>query len=139
MDVRFVAGFSPIVVDAGEARRFYGEKLSLPLKFESGSDYTEVDLPGLKHFGLWTVRDAARSTFGQDEWPDQIARPQATIELEVDDVAAAVSELRTRGLELLQGTKVEPWGQTTARLISPEGLLIGLTYSPMLREQDSKP
>ena len=24
-----------------------------------------VDLPGLKHFGLWTLADAARSTFGR--------------------------------------------------------------------------
>ncbi len=52
MDVRFVAGFSPIVNNAEEARRFYGEKLSLPLKIDSGSDYTEVELSGLKHFGL---------------------------------------------------------------------------------------
>jgi catechol 2,3-dioxygenase-like lactoylglutathione lyase family enzyme len=135
MDVRFVAGVAPIVNDAGEARRFYGEKLSLPLKMDGESDYTEVTLPGLKHFGLWTLRDAAQSTFGRDEWPDYIARPQATIELEVDDVAAAVSELKSRGLELIQDTKVEPWGQTTARLLSPEGLLIGVTYTPWLREE----
>ncbi len=38
--------------DAAEARRFYGEKLSLPLKPEADSDYTVVELPGLKHFGL---------------------------------------------------------------------------------------
>ncbi len=137
MDVRFVAGFSPIVNNAEEARRFYGEKLSLPLKIDSGSDYTEVELSGLKHFGLWTLRDAAQSTFGQDQWPSEVPRPQATVELEVDDVAAAVKELKDRGLEVLQDTKVEPWGQTTARLLSPEGLLIGITYSPMLRDEPS--
>ena len=137
MNVRFVAGFSPIVDDAAGARRFYGEKLSLPLKIDTGSDYTEVELSGLKHFGLWTLRDAAQSTFGRDEWPGEVPRPQATIELEVDDVAAAVEELRAKGLELLQDTKVEPWGQTTARLLSPEGLLIGITYSPMLRDEAS--
>ena len=137
MDVRFVAGFSPIVSNAEEARRFYGEKLSLPLKIDSGSDYTEVELSGLKHFGLWTLRDAAQSTFGQDQWPSEVPRPQATVELEVDDVAAAVKELKDRGLEVLQDTKVEPWGQTTARLLSPEGLLIGITYSPMLRDEPS--
>ena len=27
--------------------------------------YSVVDLPGLKHFGLWTLADAARSTFGR--------------------------------------------------------------------------
>ncbi|MCH7578458.1 MAG: glyoxalase [Chloroflexi bacterium] len=138
MDVRFVAGFAAIVDDAAEARRFYGDKLSLPLKIDSGSDYTMIELPGLKHFGLWTLRDAARSTFGRDEWPEEVPRPQATLELEVDDVAEAVAELKGRGLELLQDTRVEPWGQTTARLLSPEGLLIGVVYTPMLREEESK-
>ncbi len=138
MNVRFVAGFGAVVDDAAEARRFYGEKLSLPVKFDEGSDYSVVDLPGLKHFGLWTLRDAARSTFGRDEWPEEVRRPQATLELEVDDVAEAVAELKGRGLELLQDTTVEPWGQTTARLLSPEGLLIGVVYTPMLREEESK-
>ncbi len=138
MNVRFVAGFSAVVDDVAEARRFYGEKLSLPVKFDEGSDYSVVDLPGLKHFGLWTLRDAARSTFGRDEWPDHVTRPQATLELEVDDVAAAVAELRGRGLELLQDTRLEAWGQITARLLSPEGLLIGVVYTPMLREEESK-
>ena len=96
-----------------------------------------IEIEGLKHFGLWTLRDAARSTFGQDEWPDAVTRPQATVELEVDDVAAAVEELKARGLELLQDTRVEPWGQTTARLLSPEGLLIGVVYTPMLREESA--
>ncbi len=134
MEVRFVAGFGPIVADAEDARRFYSEKLSLPLKVEPGSDYTEVDVPGLKHFGLWTLRDAAQSTFGTPEWPAGVPRPQATLELEVDDVDAAVGELRDKGVELLQETRIEPWGQTTARLLSPEGLLIGITYTPALRE-----
>ena len=56
----------------------------------------------------------------------------------MDDVAEAVAELKGRGLELLQDTKVEPWGQTTGRLLSPEGLLIGVVYTPMLREEESK-
>ena len=137
MNVRFVAGFSPIVDDASEARRFYGERLGLPLQIEPGSDYTQLDIEGVKHFGLWTLRDAARSTFGTEEWPADVPRPQATIELEVDDVAAAVKELKDAGLSLLQDVKVEPWGQTTARLLSTEGLLIGIVFSPLLREESS--
>jgi catechol 2,3-dioxygenase-like lactoylglutathione lyase family enzyme len=135
MNVRFVAGVSPIVESAPSARRFYGEQLGLPVQAEPGSDYTEVTMDGLKHFGLWTLADAARSTFGRDQWPESIARPQATIELEVDDVPAAVDELRERGLEVVQATRLESWGQTTARLLSPEGLLIGITYSPALRDE----
>jgi catechol 2,3-dioxygenase-like lactoylglutathione lyase family enzyme len=134
MNVRFVSGVSPIVDSAAGARRFYGEQLGLPVQAEPDSDYTEVTMDGLKHFGLWTLNDAARSTFERNEWPNDVSRPQATIELEVDDVPAAVDELRERGLDVLQETRTEPWGQTTARLLSPEGLLIGITYTPALRE-----
>jgi len=132
MNVRFVAGIAPVVASAEEARDFYGEKLGLPLT-EDG-DYSVSDLEGVKHFGLWTLKDAAGSTFGRDRWPEGTPRPQVSIEFEVDDVAAAVAELRSRGIDVLQDPKVEPWGQTTARLISPEGILLGLTYTPWLRE-----
>ena len=74
------------------------------------------------------------SMFGREEWPADLIRPQVTIEFEVDDVSAAVAELRSRGIEVRQDAKVEPWGQTTARLLSPEGILLGLTYTPWLRE-----
>jgi catechol 2,3-dioxygenase-like lactoylglutathione lyase family enzyme len=137
MKIRFVAGVSPIVDDAAKARQFYGEQLGLPVKPLPGSDYSEAPLPGVKHFGLWTLRDAARSVFDKDAWPADVPRPQATIEFEVDDVAGAVEELSEKGLRLLQGTRVEPWGQTTARLLSPEGLLIGIVYTPALREEES--
>ena len=134
MKVQFVAGVTPIVDDAASAREFWRDKLSLPfVPAEEGSDYSVAEVDGLKHLGLWTLSDAARSTFGRDEWPADVPRPQATIEFEVDDVAAAVAELRSKGVQILQDTKVEEWGQTTARLLSPEGLLIGITYTPHLR------
>ncbi len=134
MKVLFVAGVTPIVDDAASARQFYGGKLSLPVKPMEGTDYSVAEIEGLKHFGLWTLSDAAKSTFGLDEWPAEVPRPQVTIELEVEDVAATVAELRSGGIAMLQDTKVEPWGQTTARLLSPEGVLIGLTQTPWLRE-----
>jgi uncharacterized glyoxalase superfamily protein PhnB len=59
--------------------------------------------------------------------------PQGTLELEVDDVAAAAAELETRGHRLVHGARTEPWGQTVARVMSPEGLLVGLTHTPWLR------
>ena len=135
MKVRFVAGFSPIVNSVEEGRQFWGEKLTLPLMIpDPERSYTEVELPGLKHFGLWSLQDAARSTFGTEEWPEDIPRPQATIELDVDDVAEAIEELRGRGLRILQDVRVEEWGQTTARLLSPEGLLVGISYTPWFRD-----
>jgi catechol 2,3-dioxygenase-like lactoylglutathione lyase family enzyme len=135
MNVQFINGFGAIVQSESSARRFWGEQLGLPLKFAPGSSYTEVALPGLKrNMGLWTVRDAASSIFGDAEWPAGVPQPQANIEFEVDDVAETVAELAQRGLRILQGTKLEPWGQTTARLLSPEGLMIGVVFTPDLRE-----
>ena len=134
MNVRFVAGFGAIVADVQAGHRFYGEQLSLPLHYEPGSDYTAVALPGIKHFGLWGRKDAARSAFAREEWPETVPPAQANIELEVDDVHDAVRELRTGGVHVLREAAVEPWGQTTARLLSPEGLLISVVYTPDLRD-----
>ena len=39
----------------------------------------------------------------------------------VTDVAAAEAELVAAGHVLLHSTRLEPWGQTTARLLSPRG------------------
>ena len=33
--------------------------------------------------------------------------------------------------------RTEPWGQTLARFISPEGLLIGLSYAPWLHQDNA--
>ena len=109
--------------------------LGLPVRTEGGGAYSVIELPGIKHFGLWTLADAAGSTFGIDEWPTCMPRPQATLELEVDDVPKAVDELKDRGLKIVQEPKIEPWGQTISRLLSPEGLFIGITYTTMLRKE----
>ena len=134
MKIRFVAGFSPIVDSADAARDFYGQKLGLPVQFEPDSNYTMIDVKGTKHFGLWTLRDAAMSTFGTEEWPEDHPIPQATLELEVEDVLAAVAELQANGVTLVQDARTETWGQTAARLISPDGLLIGITVTPWLSD-----
>jgi hypothetical protein len=36
---------------------------------------------------------------------------------------------------MLVKNKKEPWGQIVSRLISPEGLLMGITFTPLMREQ----
>jgi hypothetical protein len=55
--------------------------------------------------------------------------PQASIEFEVDDVQAAAQELEARGYTLLHPTRTEPWGQTIARLQTPDGLLVGVCFT----------
>ena len=36
---------------------------------------------------------------------------------------------------MLTEARTEPWGQTTARLLSPEGLLVGVTYTPWMHPE----
>jgi hypothetical protein len=38
-------------------------------------------------------------------------------------------ELSARGYRLLHGARTEPWNQTITRLLSPEGLLVGVCYT----------
>ena len=42
--------------------------------------------------------------------------------------------LSTSGYELLHTAREEPWGQTVARLQSPEGAIIGVSYTPVLHD-----
>ena len=132
MHVLFVAGFSPIVRDPEASNELYAEHLGLP--FDRSTGYPSLDgFDGAKHLGLWPLTAAAESCFGQPEWPAEVPIPQATLELEVDDVAAAAEELAARGLELIHGAKMEPWGQEIARLLDPNGLLVGVCHTPWLR------
>ena len=132
MDIMFVAGFAPIVADPSQGRAFYKDTLGLPLETVSG-DYLAVDgFGGTKHLGIWPLADAAMSCFGVDRWPAEVPTPQATIEFEVADVAAAAAELEANGHTLIHATRTEPWGQVIARLLGPEGLLVGICHTPWL-------
>ncbi|MFD9663622.1 hypothetical protein ACFWAY_18670 [Rhodococcus sp. NPDC059968] len=62
------------------------------------------------------------------------AVPQASIEVaDADSVQVAAEELVQKGFALIHGAPIQPWGQTVARLQSPEGLIIGLSYAPALQ------
>jgi hypothetical protein len=50
-------------------------------------------------------------------------------------VQQGIQELIDKGYEPMHEAKEEPWGQTVARLLSPEGLLIGLSYAPWMHEE----
>jgi uncharacterized glyoxalase superfamily protein PhnB len=61
--------------------------------------------------------------------------PQAGIEFEVTDLdalAAASEEPVAAGHKLLHPPREEPWGQTVARLLSPEGALVGISFAPAM-------
>ena len=103
---------------------------------EGNADYLlteEGRLPGVKHFAVWPLSQAATSCFGESEWPVEHPIPQGWIEYEVQDLDSATRVLSEKGYRLLVANRTEPWGQTVTRLLSPEGLLTGLTVTPWLR------
>lgn len=132
--VLFVAGFGPIVRDADASRKLYGEALGISFKEETGGYLHTGDLKGAKEFALWPLSQAAQSCFGNDSWPSSVPIPQAWLEFDVEDVEKATAELESRGYRMLIRNKKEPWGQTVSRFISPEGMLVGITFTPSLRQ-----
>ena len=138
MDVQFVASVAPIVRDTKAARAFYMDALGLSFEGGEGGEgvyqFTQ-ELEGTKHFGLWPLSEAATACFGTTEWPSEIPVPQASIEFEVADVAAAADELKAKGYRLIHEARTEPWTQITARLLSPEGLLVAVCYTPQVHDR----
>ena len=138
IDVLFVAGFGPISRDTASSAAFYIHTLGLPLKpMEGNSDYLLAEvgqLKGVKHFAVWPLTQAAMSCFGEEQWPAEHPISQGWVEYEVQDLDSATRILTEKGYRLLVANRTEPWGQTVTRLLSPEGLLTGLTITPWLRE-----
>lgn len=136
MKIESIAGFAVITKDTKASTTLYLDTMNLPLKAKD--DYLSMDrFEGCNHFGVWPLTLAAQSCFGNDSWPKDIPEPQATIEYELSDlesVQAAVEEMKQNGQQFVHEARVEPWGQTIARFVSPEGLLVGLSYAPWLHE-----
>jgi len=135
MEVLFVSGVTPITTNPTASALLYRDALGLPLEGEDGGYLSTASLGGVKHFGVWPLEAAAQSCFGDATWPADIPVPQATIEFElktIEAVHAAVEELTVNGYTFVHGAKTEEWGQTVARLLSPEGLLLGLSYTPWM-------
>lgn len=134
MEIECIAGFATITKDPTASAALYVDTLGLPLTRRD--DYLSIDtFPGAKHFGVWPLAMAAQSCFGTDEWPVHIPEPTSTIEFELRNVAAveaAVAEMQARGQAFVHEAREEPWGQTVARFMSPEGVLVGLSYAPWL-------
>jgi len=136
MNIQFIASFAVITADPDSSRRLYVDALGLPLGGDGGYIHSE-DVDGAKHFGVWPLSQAAEACFGTPEWPAGRDRPQASVEFDVESpeaVAAAAEELERAGFELLHAARLEPWGQTVARVLSPEGLIVGVSYVPWMHE-----
>lgn len=134
MKVMFIAGFGPIASDVAASRRLYEDALGISFKVEDGGYLHTEEVKGANAFAVWPLTQAAESCFGTTEWPADIVRPQAWLEFDVDEVEGATRELEERGFKLLVRNRTEPWGQVVTRMISPEGLLVGVTVTPWMRE-----
>jgi catechol 2,3-dioxygenase-like lactoylglutathione lyase family enzyme len=138
MNVQFISTFAVICPDLQTSRKLYVDSLGLPLTAGEGDEYMHSDqVDGVRHFGLWPLHEAAEACFGTGDWPTDRARPQASIEFDVgspEEVASAAGELEQAGFELLHSARREPWGQTVARVISSEGLIVGISYIPSMHE-----
>jgi catechol 2,3-dioxygenase-like lactoylglutathione lyase family enzyme len=133
VNVLFVAGFGPIVRDVEAGRKLYSEAMGIKFKEEAGNYLHTDGVDGVKHFALWPLTNAAQSCFGKESWPAKIPAPQAWLEFEVKDVDKATAELEARGYRMLVKNRKEPWGQVVSRFLSPEGLLVGVTFTPWMR------
>lgn len=51
--------------------------------------------------------------------------------------ATKLALLASAGYRVLRGATLEPRGQTTSRLLSPEGLLVGVTHTPWMHADAS--
>jgi hypothetical protein len=49
-------------------------------------------------------------------------------------IVPATRELEQAGYELPHGAREEPWGQTVPQLQSPEGAIIGISFTPVLHD-----
>ncbi|MDQ1645385.1 MAG: hypothetical protein QOJ50_1569 [Cryptosporangiaceae bacterium] len=135
MDVRFMTSVAVITADPSVSRGLYVDALGLPLTAKADGYLHSENIDGCKSFGIWPLTQAAQACLGMPEWPVERPVPQASVEFEVADAGAvqvAADELEERGFTLLHQARIEPWGQTVARLQSSEGLIIGLSYAPSM-------
>ncbi|HEX4804752.1 MAG TPA: VOC family protein [Conexibacter sp.] len=136
MKIEFVSGIAVITTEPAQSRQLYVDALGLPLAGETNDGYLHSEqVPGVRHFGIWPLSQAAEACFGDERWPADLAIPQVSIEFDVadvDSVQTAADELAAAGHELLHPVRQEPWGQTVVRLLSPEGAIVGISYVPSM-------
>lgn len=138
MRILFISSMAVVAPDPIGSRKLFVEALGLPLKRHEGDEYYfSESIDGSKHFGIWPLSQAAEACFGTQDWPADYAIPQACIEFEVEDLAsvsAVARELQAKGYSMLHDARTEPWGQTVTRLLTSEGLIVGISYAPWMHD-----
>ena len=113
-----IAAITLFVEDHSEAKRFYEEVFRLPVVFED-------DVSVVFKFGGTLVNLLQASEAPELVEPASVASADTGVRfqftLEVDDVDAMCEELKSRGVELLNGPIDRPWGIRTASFRDPGG------------------
>jgi hypothetical protein len=139
VNVLFITSVAVVAAEPPPSRKLFMDNLGLRLEGEGDGYYSSGSIGGSKHFGVWPLSQAAEACFGTPEWPADRIVPQASIEFEVADadaVAAAGDELKRAGYELLHAARTEPWGQTVTRLLTDDGLIVGISYAPSFHNEE---
>jgi catechol 2,3-dioxygenase-like lactoylglutathione lyase family enzyme len=115
---RGIAAITLFVEDLAAAKRFYRDVFQLPVHFEDDSS-------AVFKFGDTLVNLLNASEAPALVAPAAVATPDAGVRFQftlgVDDVDAMVDELKSRGVELLNGPMDRPWGIRTASFRDPGG------------------
>jgi catechol 2,3-dioxygenase-like lactoylglutathione lyase family enzyme len=113
-----IAAITLFVEDLAAAKRFYSDVFQLPVFFED-------DNSTVFKFGDTLVNLLVASEAPALVAPATVATPDAGVRFQftvgVDDVDATVDELKSRGVELLNGPMDRPWGIRTASFRDPAG------------------
>jgi catechol 2,3-dioxygenase-like lactoylglutathione lyase family enzyme len=135
--IEFLSTVAVIAPDPAHSRHLYVEALELPLDGPADGYQHSEQIGGCKSFGIWPLSQAAEACFGTPEWPAERPVPQVSIEFDAANASAVLSaanELEDAGFVLLHPPRTEPWGQTVARLQSPEGAIVGISYIPAFHD-----
>jgi catechol 2,3-dioxygenase-like lactoylglutathione lyase family enzyme len=113
-----IAAITLFVEDLAAAKRFYEEVFGLQVFFED-------DVSAVFKFGGTLVNLLQASEGPELVAPAAVAPPDAGVRfqftLNVEDVDATCEELKSRGVELLNGPVDRPWGIRTASFCDPGG------------------
>ena len=113
-----IAAITLFVENLAAAQRFYSDVFQLPVFFED-------DNSTVFKFGDTLVNLLKASEAPALVAPATVATPDAGVRFQftlgVDNVDAMVDELKSRGVELLNGPMDRPWGIRTASFRDPGG------------------
>lgn len=135
--IRHVSGLAEIVESVALSASFYREELGLEVEHSGGDPYAIVHVAGILHFGIWDRAFAAERLYGDASRADTVPLG-FLLGFEVDDPATDMDRIGPAGT-VVQSQQEEPWGQQTARFLTPGGALCEFTRTPWARQLVSGP